>query len=67
MQGVLQTREGKSVRRLPLFCFDIFEHGVVREVAEKLILIYVLNGNKNEISFLELLTFKHSRPSVQHG
>ena len=32
-------REGKSVGRLPLFCFDVLEDGIVREVAEKLILI----------------------------
>lgn len=46
----LQPRERKSVGRLPLFCFDIFENGFVRKAAETFILIYVLNGEKNEIS-----------------
>ena len=51
-KNLLQTRVGKGVGRLPLFCFDIFKNGIVREVAEKFILIYVLNMKKSCEIFL---------------
>jgi len=61
----LQTREGKSVRRSPLFCFDILKNGIIREVAEKFVFINVLNG-KEKMMRHQTVRSKHSRPFVQH-
>ena len=66
MRGILQARDGKGVGRLPLFSFDIFKDGIVREITETFILIYVLSEKRKSDTLILTVNLKHSRPSVQH-